>query len=69
MGDDGDSFGVPWVAADVPSGIETLWIETVGVDLVAAMVAIPLLNRLAELVIKGANPAQLVAEEVAPACG
>ena len=54
------------VAADVFGGIEALGVEAVGFDLVAAMVAVSLIDGFSQFVVEGASLAEMLAQEVAP---
>jgi hypothetical protein len=58
--------GWPKVATDVSGSIKAFGIETIGVDLVAAMVTITLPNGLPQLVVVGASLSKVLAEQVSP---
>jgi len=60
------SGGWTQVAADVFGGIEALWIEAVGFDLVATMVVVSLIDGLSQLLVEGTSLSEALAEEVAP---
>jgi hypothetical protein len=54
------------IAADVLGGIEAFWIEAVGVDLVAAVVVVALIDSLLQLPVEGMSLTEVLAEQVAP---
>jgi hypothetical protein len=54
------------IAADVSGGIEAFWVEAVGVDLVAAVVVVALIDSLLQLPIEGTSLTEVLAEQVAP---
>ena len=54
------------VAANVPGGFEALGVEAVGVDLIATMVAVPLIDGPSRLLVEGTRLSEVLAEEVAP---
>ena len=62
----GSQGRVTEVTPDVFCGIKAFGIEAIGVDLVAAMVTIPLPNGLPQLVVVGASLSKVFAEQIAP---
>ena len=54
------------VTPDVAGGFESLWVEAVGVYLVAAMVAVSLIDCLAQFRVVRASLTEVLAEQVAP---
>jgi hypothetical protein len=54
------------IAADVFGGIKALGVEAIGFDLIAAMVAVSLIDGFSQLVVEGTSLAEMLAQQVAP---